>query len=211
DDVELAWSRIPGGRADGRIRWLAPLTTGLVGTLVVAPWVGVLTAAVTSVVGVILCLAIIGYTWTRRRAVITTAATPLAGDDDVDLAWSRIPGARADGRIRWLAPLTTGLVGALVVAPWVGVLTAAVTLVVVLRPKLRAIVMTAPAALLALCGLYVVVQQYRYRYPSVLEWPTLFPHARTLAWIAVVLLMADAVVEILLAHKRGPGPAPDTS
>jgi hypothetical protein len=67
--------------------------------------------------------------------------------------------------------------------------------------------MLVPAALLALCGLYIVVEQYRYRYPPVFEWPTVFPHARTLAWIAVVLVMADGVVEILRsrAGPRRPG------
>ena len=63
--------------------------------------------------------------------------------------------------------------------------------------------MLVPGALLALCALYIVVEQYRYRYPSVFEWPTVFPHARTLAWIAVMLLAADA-------HRRDtalPGPA----
>jgi hypothetical protein len=51
--------------------------------------------------------------------------------------------------------------------------------------------------------MYILVQQRRYRYPSVFEWPTVFPHARTLAWIAVVLLAADAVTEILRTRFDG--------
>ena len=63
----------------------------------------------------------------RRRSVVTTAATPRPGDADVDLGWSHAAAelprpprpalARAADRGRVL--------GALVVAPWVGVLVAA--------------------------------------------------------------------------------------
>ena len=51
-------------------------------------------------------------------------------------------------------------------------------------------------------SLYMVVEQYRYRYPPVFEWPTLFPRARTLAWIAVVLLASDAVVDVVRSRAR---------
>jgi hypothetical protein len=44
---------------------------------------------------------------------------------------------------------------------------------------------------------YLVLQQHRYRYPSVFEWPTLFPRARTPAWIAVVLLAGDAMIDVV--------------
>ena len=114
-----------------------------------------------------------------------------------------MPNGRSGTRIRWLAPLTAGLLAALVVAPWVGVLAAVVVFVVVVRPQLRPVVMLVPAALLAVCALYIVVEQYRYRYPPVFEWPTVFPHARSLAWIAVVLVMGDGIVEILRS-RAGP-------
>ena len=149
-----------------------------------------------SLLGVLLCLAIIAFTW-RRSTVIATAATPLAGDADVDLSWRGGSPPPQNARIRWLAPLVTGLLAALVVAPWVGALTALVVFGLVARPRVRPWILAVPALLLALCGLYIVIQQARYRYPPVFEWPTVFPHARTLAWIAVLLLAADAIVEIL--------------
>jgi hypothetical protein len=105
-------------------------------------------------------------------------------------------------RLRWGAPLLAGLIAAIAVAPWVGVLIAALMLLAVHRPRARTLVMVIPGALLLLVGLYLTVQQFRYNFPSVFEWPTLFPHARTPAWIAVMLLVGDAIIEIGLMSRR---------
>jgi hypothetical protein len=148
------------------------------------------------------CLLIIAVTWTRRPSWISAEATALPGDADVDLTLTAPEQTVPPGGTRWIAPVLCGLLGALVVAPWVGVLTAIVVFAMIERPRLRPLVMLVPAALLAICALYIVVQQYRYRYPPVFEWPTLFPRARTLAWIAVVLLAADAVVDVVRSRAR---------
>jgi arabinofuranan 3-O-arabinosyltransferase len=213
---DLGPSQLVDGYANG---WLVtPPATGAFD--VVFEWTPqrqVWAAIWLSLLGALVCLAIVGVTG-RRRSVITAAATARTGDADADLAWSaRVP-ALAPGahtRLRWLAPMLSGILGALVVTPWVGALAAAVTFVVLLRPRLRAPVMLVPAALLALCALYILVQQHRYRYPAVFEWPTVFPRARTLAWIAVVLLAADAIVEVLRSRpgresavEREPGEDP---
>jgi hypothetical protein len=161
----------------------------------------VYTAIWLSLIGALLCLLVIVVTWTRRPSAISAAATARPGDADVDLDWSP-PAPIARARTRWIAPVVCGLLGALVVAPWVGVLVAVVVFAMVERPRLRPFVMLVPAVLLAGCALYIVVQQYRYRYPPVFEWPTLFPRARTLAWIAVMLLAADAVVDIIRSRER---------
>ncbi len=178
-----------------------------------------------SLLGVVLCLGVIVFTWLRRRTVLTSALTVRPGDAEVGLSWSgsfsgAMPGPESGSRTRrrWVGPVVTGLLGGLVVAPWVGVLTALVVFALVARPRVRPLVMIVPAVLLGLSGAYIVVEQYRYRYPPVFEWPTLFPRARTWAWIAVMLLAADAVVEILRSRRvRGPdeegepAPEPDTS
>ncbi len=53
-----------------------------------------------SLIGAILCLGIIAFTWVRRRAVIATRATALAGDADVALAWTGAAAGRARVRER---------------------------------------------------------------------------------------------------------------
>jgi hypothetical protein len=50
---------------------------------------------------------------------------------------------------------------------------------------------------LGLCGLYVVVQQYRNRFFSTFEWPSHFDRVHELAWLSIVLLVADVLVELL--------------
>ena len=70
--------------------------------------------------------------------------------------------------------------------------------------KLRVYVLALPAALLAVAGGYIVVQQARFGYPAVFEWPTLFPRARTAAWIAVMLLAGDAIVDAIRARRAPP-------
>jgi hypothetical protein len=157
-----------------------------------------------SLLTVVGCLGIVAVTTRRRRRVLATVRAP--GDDDAELAWARSWAVPA--RVRWVAPVIAGLLAALVVRPWVGVLVAAVTLVLVVWPRWRPIAMVVPGALLALCGLYLIVGQVRYDYPSVFEWPTVFPRARTIAWIAVMLLVADALIEIVRERFTGPRDTP---
>ena len=211
---DLGGSQLVDGYANG---WL--VTPPASGSLdVVFEWTPqrqVWAAIWLSLLGALGCVGIIVFTWTRRRSVITAASTPRPGDADINLGWdlgwdlggwARAPNTRPGTRIRWLAPLLAGLMGALVMTPWVGALAAVAAFAVVVRPRLRPLVMLVPAALLAVCALYIVVEQYRYRYPPVFEWPTVFPHARTLAWIAVVVVMADGIVEILRSRAGPRGP-----
>jgi hypothetical protein len=82
---------------------------------------------------------------------------------------------------------------------------------VVWWPRVRPLVMALPAVLVFAAGCYVALAQYRYGYPPVFEWPTLFPRARLLAWLAVMLLAGDVIVEIVRGRfvkqwPRGDGP-----
>jgi hypothetical protein len=65
------------------------------------------------------------------------------------------------------------------------------------RPKVRALLTLGAPAALALAGLYTLVQQYRYRYFSTFEWPLHFDRVNDIAWLAVILLVADVVVELV--------------
>ncbi|MFM8972949.1 MAG: hypothetical protein ACKOOG_09990, partial [Actinomycetota bacterium] len=95
-------------------------------------------------------------------------------------------------------------VAAVAVTPWAGVLVGALIALVAVRPRLRPFVMAIPAVILLGAGAYIVVQQWRYGYPPVFEWPTLFGRVRTPAWIAVMLLAGDAIATVTNDPGRGP-------
>jgi arabinofuranan 3-O-arabinosyltransferase len=103
-------------------------------------------------------------------------------------------------RPHWLAIviaalLTAGLAGA--VTAWIAAPIIAVAIVVgCLIPWSRLLFVLAPVGLLAATGYYMVYEQLKYRYVSVIGWPASFPAANTLTWMAVVALLAAAVVEV---------------
>jgi hypothetical protein len=158
-----------------------------------------------SLLAAVTCLVIAGLT-TRRR-VFVAADTVAPRDADVDVVWGDgSDGTGVHGRHAWIAPLLGGVVGAITVAPWVGLLVAGLLALGQWRPALRRYVLVLPAAILLLCGAYIVVLQARHRYPPVFEWPTLFGHARTPAWIAVMILLGDAIAQVFRGHRRARGP-----
>jgi hypothetical protein len=53
----------------------------------------------------------------------------------------------------------------------------------------------------------MMADQYRHHWVSDLTWPSRFTGVSQLAWLAVILLTGDALLEI--ARGRGRGPAGD--
>ena len=143
-----------------------------------------------SLAGVIACLAIVAVTWwLHRRGGLARNTAPDPDDGETALEWpgrtSRPRESRA-GRggscpsrpassARWL-PLRGSVCSS------------------GSRSRSRSdgasrgvFLAIAPAALVVFVGLYIAFAQVRYQTPPVFEWPTVFPRARSLAWIAVLL------------------------
>jgi hypothetical protein len=97
------------------------------------------------------------------------------------------------------------IAGGLLVTPWVGLVAGAATLAVLRRPRLRWLLAVGAPTALAVAGGYVFLQQWRHEYPAVFEWPTFFDGVHTIAWLAVVLLAADATVEFIRTRERVDG------
>ncbi len=111
------------------------------------------------------------------------------------------------------AALGVGIVGALLASWWVGLLAAVLVAVVARVPRLRFLIALGAPLALAACVAYVIVQQYRHNYPSDLDWPTQFDGINDIAWLAVILLLADVVVEAVRrhgGHRPAPAPPDDT-
>ena len=53
------------------------------------------------------------------------------------------------------------------------------------------------AAAIGIGALYVLELQFRYRFPSKLDWPQHFAKVVGLTWIGIALFAVDAVVEWL--------------
>jgi hypothetical protein len=85
---------------------------------------------------------------------------------------------------------------------WVGLLAAALVALVAYVPRSRFLVSLGAPAALAVAALYVIVQQYRHDYVADLDWPGRFTSVNDLAWLAVVLLLADVVIEVLRRRAR---------
>jgi hypothetical protein len=118
-------------------------------------------------------------------------------------------GKRPSAGVIALTTIVAGAVSAAIVRPWVGLLVAAAVLLVLLRPRWRAVLSLFPFVALGLCGLYVAVVQFRSRYPVGLEWPGAFWRARTLGWLAIVFLAADVLVGLARRGERQDDPEPE--
>lgn len=190
----LGPSRLVDGYANG---WL--VTPGARNFEIVLDWTPqrrVWVSIWISVAFALACLVLVGITWRRARA---RALAPAPGDAAVALR-GPFAGSVAAGAMPALARVgvsaLVGVVAGVVSAPWIGVLAAVATAGALWVPRARVVLVLGPPVLLAIAALYIVYGQRRYEFDPIFEWPTLFPRARTLGWLAVVLLVADATVEV---------------
>ena len=169
-------------------------------------WIGIILSAA----GVLLCLVLL-FVRRRRRSGATPARA--AVDDGPPTLRSfrwRNGGSSAATRppTRWLVgtPIAMGLVAAFVATPGVGLFVAAATFVAALGRRGRLLLRAmAVAALVVVVG-YVVVQQIRFGYPAQYDWPQRFLRFEYVPWIAVLLLVADVVLDYVPGARDVPGP-----
>ena len=154
-----------------------------------------------STVAILLCLGVALVAAARRRRDESTG-TEVCDSELPTLASPLVARGSRPGKAGVVSTtLIAVLVGGLVVAPWVGPLLGAVVLVVLLRPQRRWIISLFPPVALAACGAFIAAKQVYARYPATFEWPTFFSEVRTLGWLVVVVLAADAIVEIARNSK----------
>lgn len=200
-DAELGPAQLVDGYANGWLVRPGDDETFDV-TLAWTPQRQVDAALVVSLLAALTCIAVVASTWGRGRRLRTVAL----GDSDVELVSPAEPlGGVPSRRARVVGTLVAGGLAAVVIAPWAGLVLAGLLLLVLWQPSLRALLGFTAAVLLGIAGLYVAIQQIGHHYPPVFEWPTAFPRARPMAWFAVALVAADALVEILRGGTRPHG------
>jgi hypothetical protein len=140
----------------------------------------------------------------------TATADPVGVDDDAPVPGSplRSAGARPSWPVVVVSTVVAGGVAAVVVAPLAGVPVGIATFLALVLGYGRAVLALGSVGLLVAVDVMVTGGQGAARYPAEFGWPTHFETAGTLAWLAVVGLAADAVVQEVRGRRRRPAPGP---
>jgi hypothetical protein len=218
DGKDLGESTLADGYGNG---WLVQPAAGGKSFEVDLEWVPQRTvnrSIAASILFVLACLVIIAVSWLRHRrrrreGLVPAAIEPRA---DAELESPLVAAGRRPGIVGIVLSTLIALgVGAIVVAPWVGLLVGAAVLLVLLAPRWRAVLSLVPVIALGGCGAYIAAKQFRTHLPATFEWPTFFWQVRTLGWIVIVFLAADALVEIVRTRshrgERDPEGEPDAA
>ncbi len=147
----------------------------------------------------------------RRRTKSEVETPPLATTTGTAVVVERVeapddvpslaPALSSDGeRPSWIGligwPVVTGLVAGALTARIAAPIVAALVLIGLLVRRSRLLFVLAPVFGLLAAGDYVTVEQNQFHYKPDIGWPSRFGVANTLAWMALSLLLAGAVVEV---------------
>ena len=175
-------------------------------------WIGFAISVATLLV--CLFLAIRGVRSRRRRRAVAAAmmaTSPADLDGEASLANPLVAdGTRPSRALLIAGPIIAALVGAFVARWWVGAIAGVGVLLVLLRPRLRLLLTIGAPVALGVVMIYVAVHQYRNDFAADFNWPLHFDRVNDVAWLAVILLACDALVELLRtrpwqAHRRRSG------
>ena len=137
----------------------------------------------------------------RRAAPRKDMPVESEGDGVAELL---LPFAADGTRPAWwvivVATVVAGALGAVIAAPWIGAMVAAVVLLGCAVDRTRGLASLGAVGFLAAAAVNVLTQQSTKGYLFG-EWPTHFNEAGTLTWAAVCLLGADALVSVLRARR----------
>jgi TRAP-type C4-dicarboxylate transport system permease small subunit len=166
-----------------------------------------------SAVAGLLCLLLIFWRPRRRSdgdrhpldATLSATSEPSGGDAPLRpqlVSPLRSTGRPVSLRAGLVLTLVSAAVSGFVIGPWAAPVVGLAVAVVVLRPTLRALLTIGAVALVVITGLYVTQLEVRYNFPAGADWPSHFSAVTWVAWLAVALLVADAVIEYLRSVRR---------
>jgi arabinofuranan 3-O-arabinosyltransferase len=220
DGKDLGPSHLVNGYANG---WLVTSTGPGVHhiELVWTPQTTVWWALIISGVVLLFCFAI-AFVSLKRRRTRARAMVAIDAAPQFRLPWAGQPHTPIGAVRAMISTIAVGLAGGVFITPTVGVVLAVVVVIMFRWPRTRGIVALASPVCLAGCALYIAVQQWRYQYTPLFEWPTFFDKVHVLGWLAAAFLAVDAVVEVVRDRRDrvdsadpnvepGPVPAPKTT
>jgi hypothetical protein len=210
DGHDLGEGELVNGYANG---WRIDPTDGrpIDVTLTWTPQRTVWIALAISGVTMLLCTALaLGLLTRRRRALAAEAAdAPGSFDEPPAFRWPFVAaGTRPRGLVIAATAVGAAVVAAVLIKPLPGLLVGLLVLAALLRPRWRVVLAIGAPVALGLAALYVLLEQTLNEYPPVFEWPTFFERVHVLGWLAVALLVADALVEVVRTRRRRPHDPP---
>jgi hypothetical protein len=153
-----------------------------------------------SAIGVVVCLGLALVD--PRRGPPRAIHVPSTGPELASPL--RLEPVSSTTRTRVGATVAAGLGATLLAGLPTGLIVAAAVLATLVRPSARVILTVGSVAGIALAALYTAGQQIRYHYAAQFEWPTRFHAAHVLAWLAVLLLAGDALLEGIRRRRADP-------
>jgi hypothetical protein len=162
-----------------------------------APQQRVNVAIVLSLVAALVCLALV----LRRPRTVVNAPSSLAEPYSSVLAF-RYDGALPTRRTALWTGVGVGLIGVVLAGPGVGVIVGLAAGIGARHETFRRWLLLASPAALAACALYVLYIQVRWSPDPSFDWPIEMRRPHPIGWLAVLLLVADVIVDRVWQARR---------
>jgi arabinofuranan 3-O-arabinosyltransferase len=167
-------------------------------------WVGLAVSAVAMLI--VLALAFAPGSGRRRRREVAVVLHPEL-DPEPELQSPLSGGSPVPVLPAVVAGLGVGLLTAVLVRPWAGLLVAVLTVAAALVPRARVMLRVGAVGGLAVSALYVLEVQARFRLPENGGWVAAFSKVAAVSWLSVAFLVADTVVQYVQDRRHGTGSA----
>ena len=207
DGVDLGPPTLVNGYANG---WRVPAGTDIDLRVEWTPQRTVRAMVGASMLFVVLALALVA--WPRRRPdealVGASEATSDAGSRPLPLSWDELRTYRGPTPSAFALVATTlaaGVAGFANTGILGGALLALAAVAALRMPKARPLLTLGAPLLFGSAVAWMVLRQTLENLPPGFDWPTYFEGAHDPAWLAVLLLLLDAVVERCWLRRWWPG------
>jgi arabinofuranan 3-O-arabinosyltransferase len=137
----------------------------------------------------------------RRPRPVVNAPSSMAEPYSSVLAF-RYDGALPPRRVAYWVGIGVGLLGWIVAGPVVGIVLGVAAGVGARHETFRRYLLLASPVALGLCALYVLYIQARWRPTPSFDWPIEMRRVHPLGWLAVLVLVADVVVDRVWQARR---------
>jgi arabinofuranan 3-O-arabinosyltransferase len=154
-------------------------------------------AIVVSLIAAVACLLLL----IRRPRKVVDAPSSLAEPYSSVLAY-RYDGALPTRRIAIWTGVGVGLLGLVLAGPGVGVVIGVLAGIGARHEAFRRYLLLASPLALAVCAAYVIYIQVRWDPMASFEWPIEMRRPHPLGWLAVLLLIADVIVDRVWQARR---------